>query len=133
MDWRHKNIDEPHLYFLIKSYVVLLKKLNLKIKKQAYYGITHKLLLSPYRQFLKRLRGFFWRNGITYYHPEKNIYDLVKNDIETQALLSFDAHKEQSEHSWWLRNLRKIDYVILSHFKYIKSKRILYITQLSTK
>ena len=105
MDWRHKNIDEPHLLFFDKKAMsVLLKKLNLKIKKQAYYGITHKLLLSPYRQFLKRLRGFFWRNGITYYHPEKkNIYDLVKNDIETQALLSFDAHKEQSEHSWWLR------------------------------
>ena len=109
MDWRHKNIDEPHLLFFDKKAMsVLLKKLNLKIKKQAYYGIPHKLLLSPYRQFFKRLRGYFWRKGITYYHPEKkNISALVKNDIETQAILSFDAHKEQSEHSWWLRVISK--------------------------
>ena len=109
MDWRHKNIDEPHLLFFDKKAMsVLLKKLNLKIKKQAYYGIPHKLLLSPCRQFFKRLRGYFWRKGITYYHPEKkNISALVKNDIETQAILSFDAHKEQSEHSWWLRVISK--------------------------
>ena len=66
MDWRHKNIDEPHLLFFDKKAMsVLLKKLNLKIKKQAYYGITHKLLLSPYRQFLKRLSRIFlekWYN-----------------------------------------------------------------------
>ncbi len=109
MDWLHKNIDEPHLLFFDKkSMSILLKKLKLKIKKQAYYGISHKQLLSPFRQFFKRLRAYFWRKGITYYHPEKkNISTLVKNDIETQALLSFDAHKEQSEYSWWLRVISK--------------------------
>ena len=109
MDWRHKEIDEPHLLFFDKrSMSVLLNKLKLTKLKLAYYGIPHKHLLSFYRNFFKRLRRYLWRKEITYFHPEKkHISTLVKNDIETQALLSFDAHKEQSEYSWWLRVISK--------------------------
>lgn len=109
MDWRHKKIDEPHLLFFDKRAMsVLLNKLKLTRFKLAYYGIPHNHLLSSYRQFFKRLRGYLWRKGITYYHSEKkNISTLVQNNQETQALLSFYAHKEQSNYSWWLRVISK--------------------------
>lgn len=109
MDWKHKNIDEPHLLFFDKKAMeILLKTFKLSVKKQAYYGITHKKLKNFYNIFSRRLRAFLWRKGITYYHPERNnIFKIVKNNIETQALLSFDAHKEKSEHSWWLRVISK--------------------------
>ncbi len=109
MDWRHKEIDEPHLLFFDKrAMAILLNKIKMTSLKLAYYGITHTNLLNSYKQFFKRLRGYLWRKGITYFHPEKKqIYALVKNDIETQALLSFDAHKEQNEYSWWLRVISK--------------------------
>lgn len=109
MDWKHKEIDEPHLLFFDKTAMaVLLQKHKLSVVKQAYYGITHKKILNSYLRFFKKLRAYFWRKGITYYHPEKNnISAIVNNDIETQALLSFDAHKEQNEYSWWLRVISK--------------------------
>ncbi len=109
MDWVHKKKDEPHLLFFDKKPMsILLNKIKLTKLKIAYYGIPHKYLLRPYRQFFKKLRGYLWRKGISYFHFEKeNIFALVQNDIETQALLSFDAHKEQIDQSWWLRVISK--------------------------
>ena len=86
----------------------LRRRLNLTHLKIAYYGIPHKHLTNPLRQFFKRLRGFLWRKGVTYYHPEKqHINTVVNDDLQTQALLNFDAHKEQSDPAWWLRVLSK--------------------------
>ena len=109
MDWKHKALDEPHLLFFDKKPMgVLLKRLELTCIKIGYYGIPHKCLTNPLRQFFKRLRGFLWRNGITYYHSEKQSISTVVNDnLQTQALLNFDAHKEHSDPAWWLRVLSK--------------------------
>lgn len=109
MDWRHKDIDEPHLLFFDKASIeVLLSKLNLISIKTAYYGTLHKYLLNPFKIFFKRIRSFLWSKGFTYYHPEKKKLDrLLKDDLQTQALLNFDAHKEQINPSWWLRVLSK--------------------------
>lgn len=109
MDWKHKALDETHLLFFDKkSMEVLLQRLKLTQLKIAYYGIPHQHLTNPIRQFFKRLRGFLWRKGINYYHPERQqINAIVKNDIQAQALLNFDAHKEHSSPAWWLRVLSK--------------------------
>lgn len=109
MDWKHKAIDEPHLLFFDKKPMdILLKKLKLTKLKIAYYGIPHYNLTNPLNQFFKRLRGFLWRKGISYYHPEKqSIKSIVKDDLQTEALLNFDAHKEHSEPTWWLRVIAK--------------------------
>lgn len=109
MDWKHKAIDEPHLLFFDKKPMdILLKKLKLTKLKIAYYGIPHYNLTNPLNQFFKRLRGFLWRKGISYYHPEKqSIKSIVKDDLQTEALLNFDAHKEHSEPAWWLRVIAK--------------------------
>jgi SAM-dependent methyltransferase len=109
MDFKHKSLDEPHLLFFDKKPMeVLLKRLKLTKLKIAYYGIPHQHLKNPIRQFFKRLRGFLWRKGIIYYHPEsQNINSVVKDDLQTQALLNFDAHKEHFEPAWWLRVLYK--------------------------
>lgn len=109
MDWKHKVLDEPHLLFFDKKPMgVLLKQLKLKQLKTAYYGIPHLYLTNPLRKFLKRLRGFLWRKGITYYHPErKQIKAIIKDGLQTEAILNFDAHKEHSEPAWWLRALSK--------------------------
>lgn len=109
MDWKHKVLDEPHLLFFDKKPMgVLLKQLKLTQLKIAYYGIPHIYLTNPLRQFLKRLRGFLWRKGITYYHPERrSIRAIIKSDLQTEAILNFDAHKEHSEPAWWLRVLSK--------------------------
>lgn len=109
MDWKHKALDEPHLLFFDKKPMeVLLKRLALTKLKIAYYGIPHQHLTQPLRQFFRRLRGFLWRKGITFYHPEKlRINALVNDDLQTQALLNFYAHKEQRDPAWWLRVLSK--------------------------
>ena len=109
MDWKHKALDEPHLLFFDKKPMkVLLKQLKLTQLKIAYYGIPHQHLTNPLRQFFKRLRGFLWRKGINYYHPERQkIKTIVKDDLQVQALLNFDAHKEHSSPAWWLRVLSK--------------------------
>ena len=109
MDWKHKALDEPHLLFFDKKPMeILLQRLKLTQLKIAYYGIPHKHLINPLRQFLKRLRGFLWRKGVAYYHPERqHINAVVNDDLQTQALLNFDAHKECSDPAWWLRVLSK--------------------------
>ena len=44
----------------------------------------------------------------TYYHPERqSIRAMIKNDLQTEAILNFDAHKEHCEPAWWLRVLSK--------------------------
>jgi hypothetical protein len=87
---------------------VLLKQLNLTQLSIAYYGIPHEHLTDSLRQFFKRLRGFLWRKGINYYHPEKQkIKTIVDDDLQAQALLNFDAHKENSSPAWWIRVLSK--------------------------
>ena len=109
MDWKHKTIDEPHLLFFDKKPMdMLLKKVKLTKLKISYYGIPHNHLKNPIRKFFKGLRGFLWKKGISYHHPEKqSIKAIVMNDIQTEALLNFDAHKEHIEPSWWLRVLAK--------------------------
>ena len=109
MDWKHKALDEPHLLFFDKKPMeVLLKQLKLTQLSIAYYGIPHEHLTDSLRQFFKRLRGFLWRKGISYYHPErKKIMTIVDDDLQAQALLNFDAHKEHSSPAWWLRVLSK--------------------------
>ena len=109
MDWKHKTLDEPHLLFFDKKPMeVLLEQLKLTQLNIAYYGIPHQHLTNPLRQFFKRLRGFLWRKGIHYYHPERQkIKAIVKDDLQAQALLNFDAHKEYSSPAWWLRVISK--------------------------
>lgn len=109
MDWRHKDIDEPHLLFFDKLPMeILLNRLNLKKIHIAYYGTLHSHLLNPLLVFFKRIRSFLWKKGISYFHFEKHkIYSIVKDEFQTQALLNFDAHKEQNQPAWWLRVISK--------------------------
>ena len=109
MDWKHKILDEPHLLFFDKNPMeVLLKQLMLTQLKIAYYGIPHQHLLNPLKGFFKRLRGFLWRKGITYYHPERQrIRAMIKDGLQTEAILNFDAHKEHRNPAWCLRVLSK--------------------------
>ena len=86
----------------------LLERLQLKKISIAYYGILINDLVNPVKKFLKRLRSFLWRKGITYYHPEKrNLYDILRNKTQTEAVINFYPHKEQNSHAWWLRVIAK--------------------------
>ena len=59
MDWKHKEIDEPHLIFDKTATAVLLQKHKLSVVKQAYYGITHKKILNFIYDFLKNFEHIF--------------------------------------------------------------------------
>ena len=109
MDWKHKNLDEPHLLFFDKPAMnILLNRLQLKKINIAYYGIPINDLVNPVKKILKRIRSFLWRKGITYYHPEKrNLYDVLRNKTQTEAVINFYPHKEQNSHAWWLRVIAK--------------------------
>ena len=109
MDWKHNFIDELHLFFFDnKHMVVLLTQVKLRSLKISFFKILHSNLANPLRHFYKRLIGFFWRKGITYYHPERtHIKYLVNDDIQTLALPNFGAHKKHNEPAWWLRGLSK--------------------------
>ena len=92
---------------MIKRHTYYYKNTSLSCKASLLWYNAQKILNS-YLRFFKNFEHIFWRKGITYYHPEKNnISAIVNNDIETQALLSFDAHIEQNEYSWWLRVISK--------------------------
>ena len=109
MDWKHKKLDEPHLLFFDKpSITCLMGKLNLTKISIGYFGITIKSLLNPMKNFIKRLRNFLWRKGISFYHPEKkNLLRLGLNNLEAGAVINFEPHIEKSKPSWWLRVLFK--------------------------
>ena len=109
MDWEHKNLDEPHLLFFDKPAMnKLLERLQLKKISIAYYGIPINDLVNPVKKFLKRLRGFLWRNGIIYFHPEKRkLYNILNDKTQTEAVINFYPHKEQNSHAWWLRVIAK--------------------------
>ena len=109
MDWIHKNLDEPHLLFFDKpSMNKLIERLQLKKISVSYYGVLIKDLRNPVITFFKRLRGFFWRNGITYFHSEKRILlNILKDKTQTEAIINFYPHKEQNSHAWWLRVIAK--------------------------
>lgn len=109
MDWVHKNLDEPHLLFFDKpSMNKLLERLQLKKISIAYYGTLINDLVNPFKQFFKRLRGFLWRNGITYFHPEKRtLLNIISDKSQTEAVINFYPHKEQNSHAWWLRVIAK--------------------------
>ena len=109
LDWKHKNLDEPHLLFFDKPSVNrLLERIQLKKIKLAYYGILIDDLLNPLNKFFRRLRGYLWRKGIVYYHPErKNLLKIFGNEMEAEATLNYYPHKEQTSHAWWLRVIAK--------------------------
>ena len=109
LDYLFKKYDEPHLLFFDKSSMdILMTKLNLKLVKIGYFGIKHKILKQKIPIFFKRLRRFLWRMGIIYYHPQKKaLYNLLKNKLQTEAIITFDAHVENSDHAWWLRVFSK--------------------------
>ena len=109
MDWRHKKLDEPHLLFFDKpSMICLMGKLNLTKVSIGYFGIPIKSLLNPIKNIVKRLRNFLWRNGISFYHPEKkNLLRIGLNSLEAGAIINFEPHVEHSKPSWWLRILFK--------------------------
>tara|TARA_B100001175_G_scaffold314034_2_gene322647 strand:- start:606 stop:1526 length:921 start_codon:yes stop_codon:yes gene_type:complete len=104
-DWMHKDKDEPHLLFFDKKAMsVLLKNINVKLVKLAYYGLPISRLNNKIIKFLRRLRSFSMARGISIYHPEKTrLNKILNNTKETNSLLNFDAHIEQNEPSWWLR------------------------------
>ena len=109
LDWKHKNLDEPHLLFFDKPSVNrLLERIQLKKIRLAYYGILIDDLLNPLNKFFRRLRGYLWRKGIVYYHPErKNLLKIFGNEMEAEATLNYYPHKEQTSHAWWLRLIAK--------------------------
>ncbi len=109
MDWRHKKIDEPHLLFFDKSSMSsLIHNLNLTKVKIGYFGSTIKSLLNPTKSFLKRLRNYLWRKGISFYHPEKKkLLKIGLNSLEAGAIINYEPHKEHIKPSWWLRVLCK--------------------------
>ncbi len=108
-DWQHKDMIEPHLLFFDKKPMYeLLKRLEMVPLKVSYYGTRIRQLNNPISKFFKQLRRFLFRKGITYYHPQKRkLKKIGLSTLETNALVSFDAHMEQSEPSWWLRVLFK--------------------------
>lgn len=109
MDWRHKKIDEPHLLFFDKSSMSsLMYHLNLTKVKIGYFGTTIKSLLNPTKNFIKRMRNYLWRKGISFYHPEiKNLLSIGLNSLEAGAIINYEPHKEHLKPSWWLRALYK--------------------------
>lgn len=108
-DWMHKEKDEPHLLFFNKKAMsILLNKMNVKLVKMAYYGVEINKLNNNLFKFLKRLRSFMLRKGVSLYHPERiRLNKILNNSEETKSLLSFDAHIEKIEPSWWLRVIYK--------------------------
>ena len=108
-DFMHKAIDEPHLLFFEKIPIKkMIKNLKLDLIKLGYYGTPIRKINSLRSKFFKKIRSFLWVKNITYYHPQKDkLNKILNNEIETEALLNFDAHIEQDEPSWWLRVIAK--------------------------
>ena len=108
-DWDHKKIDEPHLLFFDKKpMLMLLEKLNVYPIKISYSGIPIEILKNKKLFFLKKIGNYLRRVGINLYHPErKYLKDILLNNLEANAILNFDAHKEQKVPSWWLRTIFK--------------------------
>ena len=108
-DWEHKKIDEPHLLFFDKKPMsMLLKKLNVKPIKISYFGTPIKELKNKKLNFYKKTVDYLRKLGVNLYHPErKYLKDSLFNNREVNAILNFDAHKEQNVPSWWLRTIFK--------------------------
>lgn len=108
-DWEFKTENEPHLLFFDKKPMEnLLEKVNVVILKVSYYGTLISDLKNNFKIFFKKIIRFLFRKGISFYHPEKSsLRKLLSSDLEANSLITFDAHKEKSEPSWWLRVLFK--------------------------
>lgn len=108
-DWNHKKIDEPHLLFFDKKPMsMLLQKLNVKPIKISYYGTPIEELRNKKKILLKKVKSYLGKLGIYFYHPErKHLKEILFTNYETEAVLNFDAHKEQIIPSWWLRTIFK--------------------------
>jgi SAM-dependent methyltransferase len=108
-DWQHKFLDEPHVLFFDKNPMrKLLELLSVKIIRIKYYGSTIKQLKNKTSIFIKRVRSYFFKKNINYFHPEKkNLIKMGMNELQANAILNFSAHLEQKEPAWWLRVIFK--------------------------
>jgi ubiquinone/menaquinone biosynthesis C-methylase UbiE len=107
-DYEHKEMDEPHLLFFDKYPMeLLLDKTGFGMSKLSYHGKTINDLKKnkpSYSRIFNKFRHLFLRMGVffPFAMKEEGLYG-VDNPLERAMVKPFNAHKQQTEHAWWLR------------------------------
>jgi SAM-dependent methyltransferase len=107
-DYKHKELDEPHLLFFDKNPMQrLLHATGFDQLKVSYHGNTITDLsrgVSFFGKLKKRLRNFLLNKGfVKLYASKVNGLEDVDNAMERAVIKPFKAHVEQGAAAWWLR------------------------------
>ena len=107
-DYQHKPTVEPHLLFFDKEPMsFFLRKHGFNIGNISYYGNTIVDLTKP-TSFLEKMyskaRNFLLSRGVVFpFAWHEPGLEGLENGLERACVKPFNAHKEQTEPSWWLR------------------------------
>lgn len=107
-DYQHKPSVEPHLLFFDKEPMrFFLRKHGFTIGNISYYGNTIADLAKPtsyLEKMYSKARNLLLSRGVVFpfagYEPG---LEGLGNSLERACVKPFNAHKEQTEPSWWLR------------------------------
>lgn len=109
-DWEHKEQDEPHLLFFDKVPMSrLLEHLGFRQVQTTYHGETIEALrlrLSQrrfVRRFARLARSWLISRRILAPFASAQGLEPVETPLERAVVKPFEAHREQSLPSWWLR------------------------------
>lgn len=109
LDWRHKNEDEPHLLFFDKAPLRRLvgERLGFTSIEVSYHGRDIEALRLERGRFGRVRDGIRRRllaKGITWPFARSSAgMEPLESPLERAAIRPFEAHREHSAPSWWLR------------------------------
>lgn len=111
-DWRHKDIDEPHLLFFDKpSMKHLLSKQGFQVLQIEYYGAgveSSKKHNNIFYKKLMSLRSRLIAMGIVKpFASNQSGLECISDPVECAAVVPFKAHVKSEEPAWWLRVIAK--------------------------
>ena len=107
LDFKHKNVHEPHLLFFDKKPMrKLLNNLNYDHVKVSYHGRKISQLIN--KSIIKKIYNFIRYKllsvGILWpFSVKKPGMDLINSKLERASVSFHEAHKENKVPSWWLR------------------------------
>ena len=108
-DYKHKNVDEPHLLFFDKkSMHELLSRLSFSDIQLSYHGQGIEDLRSvPFiTKAFRFARAKVISFGITApFAAKRKGMEILPDPLERAVVAPFKAHTESAEPSWWLRAL----------------------------
>jgi len=109
MDWKHKNLDEPHLLFFDKKSIgKLFETLELKNLFTGYFGIKIKQLKNPLFKIYNQIMEKLYYRGISFFNLKKgSLYKILGSKTETNSVINFYPHIEQKVPAWWIRAIVK--------------------------